>query len=114
MHLNLAAWSVNQRADGTVALSLHELKDAAALQRALARAGVPAVVTFNKDCWSQRHRPATGVLGNGPAGQTIIRPSAIPKGWEVNFDVIAMRDARVASFVFGLVPIGAHLTCSAP
>jgi hypothetical protein len=110
VHVNLAAWSVNQNADGLVLLQIHELKDAAALQHALASAGVPAVVKFGQSCSASQNRSAGGIVIAGPKGFEI-RPSSIPRGWEMVFGIFPTSQPDTASFVFGLAPKGARLTC---
>jgi len=42
----LAAWTVARRADGTIAITIRDLRDAAGLQRTLRADGVPATVDF--------------------------------------------------------------------
>ena len=85
----LAAWTVVKRADGTIYVTINELRDPAGLQRTLRADGVPASVTFfgqeNGSC--QRYgNDETGLIGkvfSQPPGQlnvTVIRPSAIPRG----------------------------------
>jgi hypothetical protein len=111
VHVNLAAWSVNQDADGLVLLQLHELKDAAALQQALTSAGVPAVVKFSQSCSASQNRSAGGIVIATLKGFEI-RPSSIPRGWEMVFGIFPTSQADTASFVFGLAPKGAPLTCS--
>jgi hypothetical protein len=44
--VQLAAWSVDARPDGTVVLTIRELNDADRLTAALKRAGIPALVEF--------------------------------------------------------------------
>jgi hypothetical protein len=44
--LRLAAWTVAKRADGTIQVTIRELRDPAGLQRKLRADGVPAAVTF--------------------------------------------------------------------
>ena len=45
--IQLAAWTVVKRADGTVLVTIRELRDPAGLQRRLRADGVPASVTFS-------------------------------------------------------------------
>jgi len=44
--VHLAAWTVVKRGDGTVYVTINELRDPAGLQRTLRADGVPASVTF--------------------------------------------------------------------
>jgi hypothetical protein len=50
VHVHLAAWSVDTNSNGTVTVTVHQLAHPAKLQRTLARAGVPAVVTPGQIC----------------------------------------------------------------
>jgi hypothetical protein len=49
-HVQLAAWTVRANPDGTVTFNLNNTSRPAQLQRALARAGVPAVVRWGEIC----------------------------------------------------------------
>lgn len=116
VHVNLAAWSVNDNPDGTVILTIRRLNDAPALRRVLARAGVPAAVYFGeKTCQADRYRLTGDAVSETPAG-VLIRPQAIPKGWELNLSVLkpVPSPKNTAEWAADLVPIGAHLTCTRP
>jgi len=86
----LAAWTVVKRADGTIYVTINELRDPAGLQRTLRADGVPASVTFfgqeNGSCQRYTKGDETGLIGkvfSQPPGQinsAVIRPSAIPRG----------------------------------
>jgi Sigma-70 region 2 len=90
--------------------------DPAALRQALAKAGVPALVTVGSVC--SAHVPSSALnqvltsrrhLTDGTTILTIV-PSAIPAGWELNigyFEVPGGNGIHVS-----LVPEGARLTCS--
>jgi hypothetical protein len=49
-HAQLAAWTVQTNRDGTVAFTLNNTSHPAQLERALAKAGVPAIVRWGKIC----------------------------------------------------------------
>jgi len=49
-HAQLAAWTVRTNADGTVTFTLRNTSHPAQLQRALAEAGVPAIVRWGEIC----------------------------------------------------------------
>jgi hypothetical protein len=49
-HTRLAAWTVHTNPDGTVTFTLQSTSHPAQLQRALANAGIPAVVSWGKIC----------------------------------------------------------------
>jgi hypothetical protein len=86
----LSAWTVVKRADGTIDVTINELRDPAGLQRTLRADGVPASVTFfgreNGSCQPYTSGDETGLIGKifaQPLGQinsAVIRPSAIPSG----------------------------------
>jgi hypothetical protein len=89
----LAAWTVTSQANGSIRVTIRELRDPAGLQRRLRADGVPASVTFT----DQRNRACQGYPGGGsqsqrrhllssvalPAGgrnAMVIHPSALPSG----------------------------------
>jgi hypothetical protein len=92
----LAAWTVVKHADGTVSVTIRELRDPAGLQRRLRADGVPASVIFGDQpnvqpnpCQSYGHpdllqRVITPSTAPGqPQGNVIvmtIHPSALPSG----------------------------------
>jgi hypothetical protein len=87
--VQLAAWTVFKQADGTVSVTIRELRDPAGLQRRLRADGVPASVTFRgqlpRSC--QRYPVGTGLVNGvftvGHAGGfrvLVIHPSALPRG----------------------------------
>ncbi len=93
-HAQLAAWTVAKQADGSIQVTIRELRDPAGLQRTLRADGVPASVTFtaqqNPACQgypggggsqSQRRQLLNSVAGPA-AGPNImvIHPSALPSG----------------------------------
>ena len=92
----LAAWTVVKQADGDVRVTIHELRDPAALQRRLRADGVPVSVTFIGQSNPARqpygfsgspgqHRHLLGSMvtplpGHGNLRVLVIRPSAFPAG----------------------------------
>jgi hypothetical protein len=89
----LAAWTVDRQADGSIRVTIRELRDPAGLQHTLRADGVPASVTFT----GQRNPACQGYPGGGsqsqrrhllssvatPAGGRnvmVIHPSALPSG----------------------------------
>ena len=84
----LAAWTVVRQADGTVSVTIRELRDPAGLQRRLRADGVPASVTFfgqpaPRSCQGYPADPAliNKVFTVRHAGRfpvMIIHPSALP------------------------------------
>jgi hypothetical protein len=125
VHVNLDAWSVNTAANGTVELTIKQLRDKAELEKALATAGIPAVVSFGEVCQAaDGSNPSVirKVLGisNGQgvtsSGGITIHPAAIPSGDELAIDTYGANGKESGPFLFavGLVPQGAAVTCSDP
>jgi hypothetical protein len=89
----LAAWIVARQADGSIQVTIRELRDPAGLQRTLRADGVPASVTFT----DQQNPACQGYPGGGSQSQRrhllssvaapaagrdamVIHPSALPSG----------------------------------
>jgi hypothetical protein len=121
VHVNLDAWSVNTLSSGLVYVDVRQLTDPTLLRQTLARAGVPAIVTFGEFC-----SPASGDAGNpervigktalGGEPKLTINPAAIPAGSELSIGIVSIsrpgKKGLVASF--GLVKEGSRLTCGNP
>jgi hypothetical protein len=86
-----AAWTVAKQADGNIRVTIHELRDPAALQRTLRADGVPASVTFtgqsNPACQPYGsggshllESMVTALPGHGNLRVLVIHPSAFPAG----------------------------------
>ena len=92
--IQLAAWTVVKHADGTVQVTIRELRDPAGLQRRLRADGVPASVIFGNTpnvqpnlCQSYGHGELLGKVvglpalpGPRPTIVMTIHPSALPNG----------------------------------
>ena len=92
--IQLAAWTVVKHADGTVQVTIRELRDPAGLQRRLRADGVPASVIFGNTpnvqpnlCQSYGHGELLGKVvglptlpGPRPTIVMTIHPSALPSG----------------------------------
>jgi hypothetical protein len=88
--IQLAAWTVVKHTDGTVGVTIRELRDPAGLQRKLRAVGVPASVIFGEQanpCQSYGHpellptviTPSTAPgQPHGAAIVMVIHPSALP------------------------------------
>ena len=99
----LAAWTVVKQADGTVSVTLRQLRDPGGLQRRLRADGVPASVTFSghvpRPC---RRYPVNGGLINRVfSGRTeggfpvmIIHVTALPDGTGVQINPPAQQPVR--------------------
>jgi hypothetical protein len=129
VHVNLADFSVDSNADGTVRLDLRakQAPDAPQLASVLAQAGVPAVVRVGAFCGatispSGLHQAIINVVAinhvadssssaglqvpaKGGGGGFLIRPSAIPKNAELS---IGYSSGQVT---LGLVAANRPLTC---
>jgi hypothetical protein len=89
-HATLAAWTVDQRPDGAIAVTIRELRDLPALQRAINAAGARVTITAHKrfpdgekKACEVREQPAySGVEFDGTAGQYffILHPGRILPG----------------------------------
>jgi hypothetical protein len=90
-HAQLAAWTVARQADGSIKVTIRELRDPAGLQQRLRADGVPASVTaLGQQDLSCRLYPMTQALfksiyqaqNAAGSGNTIlvIHPSALPSG----------------------------------
>jgi hypothetical protein len=87
----LAAWTVVKQADGDIRVTIHELRDPAALQSTLRADGVPVSVTFigqsNPACQPYGlggshllRSMVTALPGHGNLRVLVIHPSAFPAG----------------------------------
>lgn len=67
-HGSSAAWAVETRADGSVEVTIHQLRDPAGLERRLVQAGIPAYVNFVPEgmvCAQRTIRSDFSVPGKG-------------------------------------------------
>jgi len=115
----LASFSVDRAANGTVTVTLYSnhAPDAAALRRALAGAGVPALVTVGRVCFEPGPVSGLGqVLSRPPhvpfgTAVVTITPSAIPSGSELSFGYFFLPGGEGGGIHVTIVPDHAHLTC---
>lgn len=115
VHVHTAAWSVDTNSNGTVTVTVHQLTHAAELERALAGAGVPAIVTSPESCLQgtqNRHTNAGVTVSDNPPGLTIT-PSRLPTGTKLLFSVIpvVVNGTKSTGFGWGLVKNGQPLHC---
>jgi hypothetical protein len=106
----LAAWTVVRQADGTVTVTIRELRDPAGLQRRLRADGIPASVTFfGQVPRSCRRYPVNAALINRVyTGRTVggfpvmvIHTGALPRDAGVQVNPPAQQPVR--SVAIGLV-----------
>jgi hypothetical protein len=116
---HLASFSVDKAANGTVTVTLYSnhAPDAAGLRRALAGAGVPALVTVGAVCFEPGPVSDLGqVLSRPPhvpfgTAVVTITPSAIPSGSELSFGYFFLPGGNGGGIHVTIVPDHAHLTC---
>ncbi len=123
MHIQLAAFSVDSNADGTVTVKLtkEQTLDPATLQDALAQAGIPADIRINEFCTSPVDVPGFDkVMSDGKEedGRVVmtIDPTAMPEGTKIIAGVRALDykpdDPSRFGAAFGLARVGDTLQCS--
>jgi hypothetical protein len=128
--VDLDAWSVNTAANGTVVLTIRQLADKAELEKALAAAGIPAVIIFGGTCEGAGVASATeigkvlgirNVSGAGSDETTASRggitlyPAAIPSADALSISISygpAGKESGAFDFGLGLIPRGTALNCS--
>jgi hypothetical protein len=123
VHVQLAAFSVDSNADGTVTVKLtkEQTLDPAALQNALAQAGIPADIRINEFCNSPVDIPGFDkVMSDSKEedGRVVmtIDPTAMPEGTKI-IAGIRTRDYKPDDpsrfgAAFGLARVGDTLQCS--
>lgn len=104
--VQLAAWTVVKQADGTVSVTIRQLRDPAGLQRRLRADGIPASVTFfggvtPRSCQRYPMNAAliNRVFADRPVGGfpvMIIHPSALPHGAGVQINPVPQSAHNVA------------------
>ena len=120
VHIHAAAFSVDSSGAGTVTVTIirnHVHLDPAALRHALAKAGVPALVTAGHVCYVPGPSAVLSqVLGpprHLPDGDSVltITPAAIPRGWELSIGFFHVTNG--GGIHVSLVPDKGPLTCTA-
>lgn len=103
--VQLAAWTVVKQADGTVSVTIRELRDPAGLQSRLRADGVPASVNFSgqRNLSCQRYTAGIALINRvftvqsaGGFPVMVIHPSALPSGAGVEINPPAQPAIRVA------------------
>lgn len=97
VHIQTAAWTVTRDRGGIVTLTIWQASSPDSLRRALARAGVPALVLFRPACDVPATLPESSAVfpgtGHSAAGTWLrIRPSAMPAGTEILIGFYAPND----------------------
>jgi hypothetical protein len=116
VHIHLAAFSVDTHPGGTVTVTLTQgqMFDPNALRQALAKAGVPALVTVGSVCTTSTPSDALNkVLSRSASGRqtvTTISPAAIPAGQKLSIGYFPVPNG--GGLHISLVPDNAPLTCS--
>jgi hypothetical protein len=106
--IHLTAWTVTKQTDGTITVTVRQLRDPHGLQRTLRADGVPASVTFSgypRAC--QRYPKMSAVLmaevfgGHGPP--LVIHPKALPDGVGIQLSPSPYRHGASINLEAGLV-----------
>jgi hypothetical protein len=105
----LAAWTVTKQADGTITVTVRQLRDPQGLQRRLRADGVPASVTFfgHEPRACQRYPRMSAILiaevfgGHGPP--LVIHPKALPHGAGIQLNPLHHRHGAPIALAAGLV-----------
>jgi len=105
----LAAWTVTKQADGTITVTVRQLRDPQGLQRRLRADGVPASVTFfgHEPRACQRYPRMSAALmaevfgGHGPP--LVIHPKALPHGVGIQLNPLHHRHGAPIALAAGLV-----------
>lgn len=124
VHVQLAAFSVDSNADGTVTVKLtkEQTLDPATLQNALAQAGIPADIRVNEFCNSPVDIPGFDKVmsdSKEEGGRVVVMtidPTAMPEGTKI-IAGIRTRDYKPDDpsrfgAAFGLARVGDTLQCS--
>jgi Sigma-70 region 2 len=93
LRLFLAAWTVARQADGSIKVTIRELRDPAGLQRTLRADGVPASVTFS----GQRNPACQGYPGGGSQSQRRQRLGSVVTAPAAGWDVMVIHPAALPS-----------------
>jgi hypothetical protein len=122
-HAQLASWTVAKQADGSIRVTIRELRDPSQLQRKLRADGIPASVSVarNPACQgyptsgtpAQRRAvlaPVFQLAQSGYSSVIIIHPSALPTGTGVVIN--AAFQPRAFGFGVGLVQASQQCTGS--
>jgi hypothetical protein len=109
-HTQLAAWTVQTNRDGTVTFTLQNTSHPARLQRALAKAGVRAVVRWGEIC--EAGGPGQPLIGGEssfiennspmPGVGAYLSTMGMPVGW--SWTVIPSKMPRDGQFVISAIP----------
>lgn len=117
VHIHLAGFSVDTNPGGTVTLTLTQgqIFNPSALRAALAKAGVPALVTVGSVCTAPFPSDALPqVISRPPASHghsiTTITPAAIPTGEKLSIGYFRVPNG--GGLFISLIPDNAHLTCT--
>ena len=109
VHIQLAGYSINSNADGTVTITVtdEQSMNPTYMQHVLAEAGVPALIKKGSFCHTPTQPSGFEVsLRQGPQGNSIvITPSAMPAGAELSLGYFSDHVA------WTMIAIGQPLSC---
>jgi hypothetical protein len=111
--MQLAAWTVVKHADGTVDVTIRELRDPSGLQRKLRADGVPASVIFGDPVTAQPN-PCQSYGGAPGLLHKVVAPSTAPGQPQGNAIVMAIHpralpDGAGVQIITNLTSVGFHL-----
>jgi hypothetical protein len=118
----LAAWTVVKQADGSITVTIRELRDPAALQSRLRADGVPASVISSRQpnpCqglpWDGRTHLLSDMITTqrGTEGTVfLVHPAAFPKGAGVQFSASFLRNHGRGGWTISVGPVTASRRCT--
>lgn len=120
--VQLAAWTVVRHADGSIYVTINELRDPAGLQKTLRADGVPASVTFfsqpRASCQRYTSGDETSLIGKifqhlAQTNVTVIHPSAIPRGAGLQISP-NVSGSQVPAIAVGVVDASPQCTGTGP
>lgn len=111
--IQLAAWTVVKHGDGTVYVTIRELRDPSGLQRKLRADGVPASVIFGDPANAQPN-PCQSYRGDPELLQKVVTPSMAPGQPRGNAIIMAIHPSALPSgagvqIITNLSNVGFHL-----
>lgn len=114
-HGSSAAWAVQTRADGSVEVTIHQLRDPAGLERRLVEAGIPAYVGFvpaGMVCAQRTIRSDFSVPGKGlefpdddSADTFIVHPGRLNPDERLALTGYADTSGQIAAMHINVIPL---------
>ena len=116
--IRLTAWTVVKHADGTVYVTIRELRDPGGLQRTLRADGVPASVIFGNPANAQPN-PCQSYGGDPSLVSRVVTPSMAPGQPQGHAVVMAIHPSALPAsagvqIITNLSNVGFHLVITSP